>query len=281
MRNTTLRTFTYTNPSCYPIEAALLREPNLWVPDKKPVGPVKVDWDNPITAGLVVCVLPRSSDRYLTYTNYADPGNPATVGGTAPTIDPIGVGNGGEYVLCHPQGGINGVDSLYCKQKEAVANTDDMTGIEIKRLLTTSPGNTSGIWRGVGGDSFRIASTSTTNLRVSYIDNVPTQYNADLTINTLTSTNKIHFWGGRKKGNAVHAYALDDSVFKKSTGIIFLGTSTFRDDGAVNQISFVGDTNTAWTLHGWIYASFVWKRALSDSEIESVFRDPYQFLIPA
>jgi hypothetical protein len=43
MRNTTLRTFTYTNPSCYPIEAALLREPNLWVPGKKPVGNVKID----------------------------------------------------------------------------------------------------------------------------------------------------------------------------------------------------------------------------------------------
>jgi len=36
----------------FPIDNALLREPNLWVPGKKPVGNVKIDWGHPLADGI-------------------------------------------------------------------------------------------------------------------------------------------------------------------------------------------------------------------------------------
>jgi len=34
------------------VDEALLREPNLWVPGKKPIGRVKIDWSHPLARGL-------------------------------------------------------------------------------------------------------------------------------------------------------------------------------------------------------------------------------------
>lgn len=41
----------------FPVERTLLREPRLWVPGKKPIGPVKIDWSNPLTENLQSFIL--------------------------------------------------------------------------------------------------------------------------------------------------------------------------------------------------------------------------------
>jgi hypothetical protein len=48
------------------IEETLLREPNLWVPGKKPVGNVKIDWSHPLARDLV-CVLLLDKKRQHDY----------------------------------------------------------------------------------------------------------------------------------------------------------------------------------------------------------------------
>ena len=37
----------------HPVEESLMREPNLWVPGKKPIGPVKIDWSHSLSANLI------------------------------------------------------------------------------------------------------------------------------------------------------------------------------------------------------------------------------------
>lgn len=45
------------------VDDALLREPNLWIPGKKPVGEVKVDWNNPWSKRLIAAYTFRINDR--------------------------------------------------------------------------------------------------------------------------------------------------------------------------------------------------------------------------
>ena len=47
------------------VEEALLREPNLWVPHKKPVGKVRVDYANSISDGLVAFTLLESLTPWI------------------------------------------------------------------------------------------------------------------------------------------------------------------------------------------------------------------------
>ena len=39
------------------VEETLLREPNLWIPGKKPVGNVKIDWSHPFTKDLIFATI--------------------------------------------------------------------------------------------------------------------------------------------------------------------------------------------------------------------------------
>ena len=55
--NTTTIELAGASSGVYPVEEVLLREPNLWMPHKKPVGSVKLDWNNPFTKDLEICVL--------------------------------------------------------------------------------------------------------------------------------------------------------------------------------------------------------------------------------
>ena len=44
------------------VDETYLREPNLWVPGKKPIGPVKIDWEHPYTKGLVAAYIFQVKD---------------------------------------------------------------------------------------------------------------------------------------------------------------------------------------------------------------------------
>ena len=55
MRRPLLGFLDYTPPAAldqFYAEEILLREPNLWTPGKKPIGPVTIDWSHPLTNGL-------------------------------------------------------------------------------------------------------------------------------------------------------------------------------------------------------------------------------------
>ena len=43
------------------VDETYLREPNLWVPGKKPIGPVKVDWGHNLSDGMIICNTFQSS----------------------------------------------------------------------------------------------------------------------------------------------------------------------------------------------------------------------------
>lgn len=267
------------------IEEALLREPNLWVPDSKPIGRVKIDWTHPITKGLVVYFLPQShsTNRYVSFVNLAREGNPIAVGGTAPSADYVVVYKGKEACQCHPSGGSNGIDHLTidngANAPELISNSSDMAAISCGILQGTTVSASRTIWRGNGGDSFRLGWTSSSNFNCSYIDSSPVaQHDSSITTTTIAAGDS-YVQAGTKNGNVVKAYLLHNGVYKEgspTTG----GSGTMRDDGSNNRLSLVGTTNTV-THAGWKYVDMIWDRALSGGEMQSIMRDPYQFLIPA
>ena len=266
-----------------PVEEALLREPNLWSPQKKPVGPVRVDWSLHVTSELVVCSYLEKQTYVGNITNFADHNNPAVISGTATTVNPYGFDAKGSYATIHPSGRTFGLDDIKYTKDDVVAPTDDITVISSMAPLSSFNGwsNQHGFFHlGVGSDSVRLSYTSTTNLQGTYIDSSPVAgHDINLTIPTI-GLEVFATASLRKKGNELQIFYLDDNNAFLSSGVTTGGSGDMRDDGNGNHMS---PHNAAEPNKGheyWRYL-FVWKRSLSDSEIISIMRDPYQFLIPA
>ena len=261
------------------VDEGMLREPNLLIPGRKPVGSVKIDWRHPSSGGLVAYIMPRSKDGLGKFPNYANHSIPGVAEGTAPTSNPFRTAIEGESIECHPSGGTFGVDYITV-DGSVIGNSDDCTMISVTRPNTFTSPNEGNIYRGVGNDSLRSTITST-NFYFSYVDSSPLAgHDTNLTLPSIALGDYIPV-AGRKDSNVVQGFALVNNSFLSSATAGGTGSGTMRDDGSGNKIRLNGGSNINNTGHINVIVSMVFRRALSDSEIESLLRDPYQFIVPA
>ena len=256
-------------------EESLLREPNLWVPGKKPIGRVKIDRAHPKAGGIHDCMIFQNNiiddlnDAVSAWTrtelenSVTDRGQAVLcVGGTdvgrlncQKTVqfgDAVEAGNFTLFYICKPQGfGGGGTGRLH----EEWTNTSNRGA----RLYLRST-----------HDGLRFAPHSSTF--DSNDINLSTNFNkwwVFACVRFGTGTNECSFFAG----------LLGSDIAEEGT---FTYTNTIKNTGSDRQRmfnrlspydrSFDGDVLVAYT-----YAN----RALNHSEINNLANDPYQFLIPA
>jgi hypothetical protein len=260
------------------VEKSQLREPNLLIPGKKPIGPVKIDWSNPIAQGLVVFSIFNERKWTGSLLNLADGTNPGVISGTAAAVNPYTESFFGVRLKFHPSGN-TGIDELFYEKDNVIANTDDVTMISKGVVESNSGDQASFGWRGLGGDSFRLIQSDNSTFTAAYIDSSPVaQHSASITTATVSDGSTVTTCG-RKKGNLLRAFhRLEDGKINTSSDTTG-GSGNMRDDGNGNHITPSNAVNTKGNNAFYYFAA--WNRALSDAEVTSVMLDPYQFLVPA
>ena len=243
----------------YPVEESLLREPNLWVPRKKPVGPaVKIDRQNPLTKGLTSLILTdqHNSSRDL-------------ISNVLPTV----------------------FTSSYAARSEGMVvensdNTEQIIYIDAPQYkLGSNPWTI--WWRGYINASGRALIS-----RRSAGSNGCWWSWCDTSINFA-----IFAGGGFREGFAADNDF--DGAGEYSVIISYLGGNNFKkftnnirytlyDAGLIptgygtHTFNLIGlGSGTTGGLDGGMYVSGIWERALTDEECEQLYFDPYGFLIPA
>ncbi len=240
--------------------AAMTREPRLMVPRQKPIGPVKVNWANPITQNLAYCFLFNRlvtkclvSGIELPIYETTTPGNAnvrATTSGigvhvlqgtgdTPPeiSIPAITEATGcSHFVHAHPQMGYGALCFL--------ANSDKSS-----RLSINNRADGEYVGCTLYGGANRTLGSST------YLYSSPASFHS---LVVVSSSSCKSYW---PNGEIITA-----------TGTTF----TF------DRLSpFFYTALSSWQGRAVFLSAFVWKRPLSDSEAKSVMSDPYQFLVPA
>ena len=249
------------------VDEVMLREPNLLVPRKKPVGPVKIDWSHSLANGLKFCVAPTTSAFELT--EY----NPPVVSGDMF----IGVGEGG---LCYT--GSNSANSDYYSYQANGLRHDyvDLSIFSVMKSTASFENYSTIVSRNYDGSTvpfvFNLKENVTSIGGFSWYnggwDNLrSTAWEA------LAGDSKIHSLAGTYKASPKSRKLYIDGVFDTSdVPSIALPTGNTLPIDVGNYI-FAGDNR----FYGDIYCVYIFNRNLSSSEVASLSADPYQFLIPA
>ena len=257
--------------------------PELFEYGIKPADNVVVDWENKAARGLVGCFFPTSNTSPNSIHDLA--GGTIDALGPLPTGIPYIVTNKGITIECHPSSSASRYrDFNLVTASGKLKNTDSVTVIDICLPQNIQETNGQQFWRGdktSSNDSCRMGFVNATTLRSSYIDTTPlAQHDATLTLNTVTINDYLPMCF-RKNGNLLSTHALQDGVFKSSSETTG-GSGTMRDDATNgNPIAIAGWGSIAYVGHKQTLGFFVFNVGLSDGMIESIMRNPYQFLIPA
>ena len=256
------------------VEKRQLREPNLWVPGKKPVGAVKIDWGNPITEGLQRCYLFTNKDeialRDLVTGLSAKHQGTGTAWGIYDGINAtyFDGGSSSKYIE-------TGFPPLDCSGGFTVMYmADALTGESVNSYFIGSHGTT----------------TSADRLVVTHLFNGDTLY-WDYG-NALASGGRILYdftgpgtymdkWSSialvsEGKGGSYKAISIDGEIVASDV------TVSDGPDGTMNDM-YIGASSTNVnneTIGRYSYL-YLWSNVKSQEEIRSIHRDPYQFLIPA
>ena len=242
------------------VDEVMLREPNLLVPGKKPVGMVKIDWSHPLTRGLRTAILYDGlslSPHFI----YDDIGGFAWENGGILS----GADTHGKY---QTSAGINRFIST--KTFSNIGLVDGVTCLSVVSFKITSVdiglfGSTSTVpqvFLDTSGGNLRLALYTGTASVYSSVEYSSAQYlQCAYSINAITDIGNSYV-----NGKQTH----DD---------VGIGTSAMA-----GAIEFAGASTKSGLLNNsnsQVYSSFLWKGILSNSELQSLSLDPYQFLIPA
>lgn len=254
----------------YNPNSEFLREPNLLMPGKKPVGAVKINWEHTLTGGLedywifdgrqgdivknlglddgADLSIVGSDWQFMAERLYTDVGNVHPAGGGNMSLQP---GHGGithlPYVGYYP-GSFKSYGNVYTVIEFVSTGNGDANVSGPGGASHTTGYFLNGKYHAAGG-SFKIF-TYTTNTG----------------------------WG-RYETVAVSRNGTSGSLYRDG---ILLDTVNGFTEGAEYQCYQHGlNQAESWmTRQGQSYCG-IWKRELSADEIASVTSDPYQFLIPA
>jgi len=251
----------------------MLRESQLLTPWEKPYGPVRIDWANPLTQGLIYAFCPDSQSPKDLIT-----GKALTAANITNAVAPKMVGNKQGYLLdCSTAKSRAGATSWNRPTTSAMmvwvgARLGDPVSLGLFGGLTYNAGATStpyqamvlahGAKYSLGGSGMSIA--------VSYT----VGYTGDLIIAGI--------FGGPEYaalGNILTVFEKDIGAYQTNatSGVTELLYNS--DSEIVIGMDYVGSSRSSNAACG---AFFIWNRGIPVAELRrTLFVDPYQFLIPA
>ena len=254
------------------VDEVMLREPNLLVPGKKPVGPVKIDWGHSITLDMAASWVPLPSNGAIDLVNNNMPASLIGDGWQAPNGD-IGwrtSTDGDElrysYVKNYSMGGdftLYWRGYIYGEVAGSMCFMGNLNG-------AFNPGEWGLISR---GDSsldeilFTIRGDGNTSVIFDTASTWPAIQPGLYTI-VVTQKNSGTWKLWNKYPGGLYTETDSDATYLPYTAL--------TQDLVINDRGNGTDTIDAVYLSGGI-----WNRALSDDEVNSLIYDPYQFLIPA
>lgn len=279
----------------FAVDITALREPRLLVPGKQPLGPVKIDWSNPLTKQLGGLWLENNVHSiYHDLTGIHPRMLPAS--GILPvgrTINESNIGTAGGPIIGH-QFAANtshaSAPSLYVPN----ANRRKITGglavlaIVFHRGFNLYNQGVIGNWRGVGVTwrewTLCVGPSSggwAPGLQVSGTGSYDS--NLDIVGSVANTDAKYHIIGGRYQPSTEIAVFNDGvKVGSKTTNI---PAQLYQSGSAPLDIGYVYGNpaqNTTVYLYGDIAFVCFWNgTSLSDDIMVRLMKDPYQFLIPA
>jgi len=228
----------------------LLREPNLLLPGKKPVGPVKIDWSHPLSRDLHAAV--------VKYEPFDLVGNALSSTGTAsPNVENI-IYNGTQVFLVKGNG-----DSTLLLDCTAVDNKSFTFVMRFAETAVSSPyvgirsgdGNSILLWGTTGRYyDLRVGSTN-------YVSGPGFSQNVTHNYSVTSSASEVNLI-------ADGDYIIDSGAAggAGNLGVLHIGRDSVYSGGGM-------DLNIEYL--------YVFNYAMTFNEISLIHNDPYQFLIPA
>ena len=247
------------------VDEVMLREPNLLVPGKKPVGPVKIDWSHSLANGLNAYFILNSNQPQDLVT------------GQTGTLN-----SGASYA---PKSNGMTLDIRYFQADSLsfpyhpnynIANLDGFTFLEnvyqptnrIANLYIFAPSGSSPTVDGTNLQQI----LSTKYMRWQYKEGTTTKYVQSTVPIWPTDINIDVFYGLRWINGTGYKYWVNNVTDIPIT-TDQIGSFDTSEPFRIGNIS-----STFECGHYWLG---LWKRSLTDAEVLSIKSDPYQFLIPA
>ena len=236
------------------VDEVMLREPNLLVPGKKPVGPVKIDWSHPSANGLVGCYLLNST----AVVNLAK----GKVGNMLPAEGVI-KGNNAYFPYHLETGEAEGhlidlySDDLMPEATIMTSGYQAFVDIGYGRYWTET---------GADGSEFTISNRTTDNRFTLKVGGTAWYIFGTVSVNPQVVSLSWDQVTGDQRFITQTAKTTRTSAFSPPTNAqVKLGArANYHDYGCE-----------------WLYWVYFWNRVISDKEEANIRLDPYQFLIPA
>jgi len=242
-------------------QSELLREPNLLIPGKKPVGAVKIDWEHPLTNGMFCCLLFNQENPY----NYAR----GRFESQTKTTANFGVGAdiNGQYL--HLEDG----DRLHIGTENFTGSTHTLAFI---RKRTDASGSTVPTWAldtNTAAQTFRCYNPYSNGTVYFDYGGTGSGHRISFSLGDNLNYEKWVFRAG-PRGLAIWVdgvrraeYTAAAASRTATTAINFFPYDTQNTGGVVFPLDY--------------YQFLICESEWSDSQIISWSADPYQFLIPA
>lgn len=240
-------------------QSEFVREPGLFEPWKKPVGPVKIDWTNQMAKGLSIALVPNKVSYDL-------------VSGTRTENE--------NELKIDSYRGIFGVKSRRAYDSDTTVRqqaNDDYSFF--------SPGFPSTV-------TAAIMVEDTPGASDTFIAVLPTALKCSCSIDSV-DTSKFKFFVNNRsyyhskqlsKGDYVTITITMNSAGASRCYVdgSYVGSpNTFNYVSEVTGFNLISGDNASGDFPGILVHFYAMKRALSDDEIFRLYKDPYQFIIPA
>jgi len=242
-------------------------DPEFGTPNRKPLGPVEIDWNNPITRGLVGCYILQDGQII----NVLNRGGEVTNNGLVKQISPSGFslkGNGSDaWAQVETQLDPNldfscvmGFEDMGTTGNQFLCSNGSINSGAHYWGMVVNPSNLDGVF----GIEFRVGAV---NLLARTID--------------AGADTGFHTGGMTRVGptSAVLGYAYLDGRNKATEGPES-ATMQSTSEGSIGSRRRGSSANDDF-LSGNVLFRWTWQRALSDAEHMSIANDAYQVLRPA
>ena len=238
------------------IDDAMLREPNLWIPGKKPLGRVELNPEHPLSNHAVHCFLDMRH-------NIASNTNVFHSGDLPKEVRPDGslwtLYTRGDYTYWNAQTYRFSAGEATVFIELENATTDNLDAM--LWLMGPSSGATFRNFNGLVYDDAFSTIRDISGITPARTATDPSVY----CVSSKAGTNNVAVIEGAPLGEL----AITTSVTRTAFGL------------PTNMSIGVDASVPTYGYYGWIKHLYVFNKALSLSEATALNRDPYQFLIPA